>query len=149
MNKIKLEGDLKYIITRNVSGQLNMIISDVKFTFFEFPYNIQPFVNFENYIKLPTLIDLAAMKAFALGRRSKWKDYVDLYFIIKDHFTIKQISQRAEQVFEQQFSEKLFRSQLSYFKDIDFSEQVKYLVEPVDEELIKNFLIEKAIEIEI
>ena len=27
------------------------------------------------------LLDLAAMKAYALGRRSKWKDYVDLYFL--------------------------------------------------------------------
>ena len=148
LNKIKLEDNSKYIITRNVSGQLNMIILDVKFTFFEFSYNIQPSVNFENYIKLPTLLDLAAMKAFALGRRSKWKDYVDLYFIIKDYYSIKQICQKAEMIFDQQFSEKLFRSQLSYFKDIDFTEQVEYIIEPVDEEIIKNFLIERAIDIE-
>ena len=48
--------------------------------------------NFEDNIRLPELIDLAAMKAYALGRRSKWKDYVDLYFILKDYFTIEQIS---------------------------------------------------------
>jgi hypothetical protein len=33
------------------------------------------------HISLPTLLSLAAMKAFALGRRAKWKDYVDLFFI--------------------------------------------------------------------
>mgnify|MGYP002358738352 FL=1 len=73
----------KYLITRNVSGQLNLIISDVKFTFFEYPYIIEASEDFEKKIKLPTLLDLAAMKAFALGRRSKWKDYVDLYSFSK------------------------------------------------------------------
>lgn len=139
--------NIPYIITRNVSEQLNMIISDVKFTFFEYPFQIEPEIKFENYIKLPTLLDLAAMKAYALGRRSKWKDYVDLYFIIKNHFTIKDISERAAHIFEQQFSEKLFRAQLCYFKDIDYSESLEYLVEPIDEEEIKAYLIEKAIEI--
>ena len=45
------------------------------------------------------------MKAFALGRRAKWKDYVDLYFILHDYFfTIKEISKEAEKIFNQQFS---------------------------------------------
>lgn len=139
--------NIHYIITRNVSEQLNMIISDVKFTFFEYPYPIEPEIKFENYIRLPTLLDLAAMKAFALGRRSKWKDYVDLYFIIKNYYTIKEISERAASIFEQQFSEKLFRAQLTYYKDIDYTEAVAYLAEPIDEEEIKNFLINKAIEL--
>jgi len=139
--------NIPYIITRNVSEQLNIMISDVKFTFFEYPFQIEPEIKFENYIKLPTLLDLAAMKAYALGRQSKWKDYVDLYFIIKNHFTIKDISKRATRIFEQQFSEKLFRAQLSYFKDIDYSESLEYLVKSVDEEEIKAYLIEKAIEI--
>jgi aryl-alcohol dehydrogenase-like predicted oxidoreductase len=30
---------------------------------------------------MPSLLDLAAMKAYALGRWSKWKDYVDLYYL--------------------------------------------------------------------
>jgi hypothetical protein len=59
--------DLKYKVTRNVSEQLNLIISDVKFTFFEYPFPIEPAFLFENCIKVPTLLDLAAMKAYALG----------------------------------------------------------------------------------
>lgn len=136
----------KPIITRNVREQLNLIIREVKFTFFEFPYEIEAKENFENYIKLPSLLDLAAMKAFALGRRSKWKDYVDLYYIIKDFYSIKQIGDRATELFSDQFSTKLFLAQLSYFADINYEEEVEFLVEPVDEETIKNFLIEKSID---
>lgn len=136
----------KYLITRNVSGQLNLIISDVKFTFFEYPYIIEASEDFEKKIKLPTLLDLAAMKAFALGRRSKWKDYVDLYFILKNHFTFNEISTRAEELFDQQFSGKLFRGQLSYFDDINYEEEVEYLIpHPPTENEIKEFLINTSI----
>lgn len=136
-----------YKVTRNVSGQLNLIISDVKFTFFEYPFPVQPEFMFENYVKLPSLLDLSAMKAYALGRRSKWKDYVDLYFILKNHYSVKQIAQRADEIFGQLFSEKLFRAQLCFFKDIDYTEPVEYLVEPVSDELIRSFLLDVATDI--
>ena len=67
------------------------------------------------------------MKAFALGRRSKWKDYVDLYFIIKDHYAVSMISSRAVEIFGDMFSEKLLRGQLSYFTGISFDEQVEFM----------------------
>lgn len=102
--------------------------------------------NFEDSIRLPELIDLAAMKAYALGRRSKWKDYVDLYFILKDYFTIEQVSKKACGIYDQLFSEKLFRAQLSYFDDIDYSESVEYLFPVASENEIKAFLIEKSID---
>lgn len=86
------------------------------------------------------------MKAFALGRRAKWKDYVDLYFILHDHFTINDISRECENTFKEQFSEKLFRQQLAFHKDIDFSEPVEFLGEPIPDNVIKEFLTEKAIE---
>ena len=41
------------------------------------------------------LLTSAAMKDFALGRRNKWKDYVDLYFIIKDRFSVNKIAKKA------------------------------------------------------
>lgn len=145
LDKIYTKG-YKPVITRRVREQLNLIINDVKFTFFEYPYEVKPANNFENVFRLPSLLDLAAMKSFALGRRSKWKDYVDLYFLLKDYFSISEISDRAVELFDQQFSEKLFRAQLSYFNDIDYTEGVEYLVDPVDKETIKEFLIEKAID---
>ena len=108
-----------YNITRRVTEQLNVNIHDVKFTFFQYPFKINATEKLDDVLRLPNLLDLAAMKAYALGRRSKWKDYVDLYFILKNHFTVKQISDRTSELFGQLFSEKLFRAQLSYFDDID------------------------------
>jgi hypothetical protein len=104
-------------------------------------------VYFQKIIRIPSLIDLAAMKAFALGRRAKWKDYVDLYFIIKGYYTISDISKQASDIFKHEFSEKLFREQLTFHKDIDYTEQVEYLVPIESDKVIKSFLIEKAIDI--
>lgn len=127
-----------HIVTRRVTEQMNLIINDVKVTFFQYPFPIDPQNKFENYFRLPTLLQLAAMKAYALGRRSKWKDYVDLYFLLRDHFTIADISSTATQIFGELYSEKMFRSQLCYFEDIDYTEAVEYLIPnpPSDEEIM-------------
>lgn len=136
-----------YKVTRRVTEQLNVTINEVKFTFYQYPFKINAPESLENILRLPNLLDLAAMKAYALGRRSKWKDYVDLYYILKYHFPIKQISERAAMLFDQLFSEKLFRAQLSYFDDINYTEPIEFLAPPVSESEIKDFLIDKATDI--
>ncbi len=138
-----------YVVSRRVEEQLNLAINSVKFTFFEYPYNIDPDCKFENIIKLPNLLQLAAMKAFALGRRSKWKDYVDLYFIMKDHYDINEIIRQATLVYGDLFSEKLFRAQLCFFEDIDYTEDVDFIISnPPKQKEIQNFLCETAIAID-
>lgn len=88
------------------------------------------------------------MKAFALGRRSKWKDYVDLYFILRNYYSLNKIIEKTSTIYGELFSEKLFRAQLSYFEDVDYSEEVEYLVKQPSNKEIKEFLIEKALDIE-
>jgi len=127
--------------------QLHLLINNVKITFFSYPYSIQHPVKISSIITIPTLLTLAAMKAYALGRRAKWKDYVDLFFILRDYYTIEEISIEAKKIFDQLFSEKMFREQLSFHKDIDYSEPIEYLVPPVPDDEIKNFLIDKATDI--
>ena len=133
-------------VTLNIDGQLNLNCRNVKFTFFEYEFDVPHAINIENAINIPELIDLAAMKAYALGRRSKWKDYVDLYFILKDHYSIAEISKRAELIYQDLFSEKLFRGQLNYFTGINFEEQVEFIPGfETDETIIKEFLTEAAL----
>nr|WP_310556821.1 nucleotidyl transferase AbiEii/AbiGii toxin family protein [Flavobacterium sp.] len=94
-------------------------------------------------MKMPDLLTLAAMKAFALGHRSKWKDYLDLYFILKFHHSFVEISIKAKEIFKEEFIEKQFIAQLGYFKGINYSEEVTFLIpNPPTEDEIKNFLTE-------
>ncbi len=127
------------------SIQLHCIINNVKLTFFQFPYKINAFINYKNIIKTPDLLTLAAMKAYALGGRSKWKDYVDLYFIFKNYFSFYEVVAKANELFETAFNDKLFRQQLAYFDDISFEEEVEYVNEIAQEDEIKQFLTEIAL----
>lgn len=122
-------------------NELTVNISGVKVTFYKYPFNINFSENFKNVIKMPDLLTLGAMKAFALGRRAKWKDYVDLYYIFQK-YSFKKVSQKARDLFDGEFNEKLFREQLCYFSDINYSEQVEYLEGfEIFEEKIKESLV--------
>ncbi|OHA01049.1 MAG: hypothetical protein A3C12_00655 [Candidatus Sungbacteria bacterium RIFCSPHIGHO2_02_FULL_49_20] len=112
----------------NKFGEFTITIKGVRMTFFHYPFRtIKPRVAIQDVIKMPDLLSLAAMKAYALGQRAKWKDYVDLYFVIKQRHGIGKIIQKAKQIFGREFNEKLFRTQLAYFKDIDHSEKIIYM----------------------
>lgn len=132
-------------IIRDETGQFTLEINTVKFTFFHYPFKIKFSKKLDDVIKIPDILTLGAMKAYALGRRPKWKDYVDLYFIIKDHHSVKEISEKANKIFGKEFNEKLFRSQLCYFEDININYQEKVIYKPgfeVSDEIIKKNLIE-------
>ena len=96
--------------------------------------------------QLPADDFLAAMKAHALGQRAKWKDYVDLFFAFKKH-TINEVINKAREIFKKEFNEKLFREQLSYFDDLDYSERIDYLSgHKKDDSEIKEFLAEISLQ---
>ena len=150
LNKKKISSEIKKL-KQEVKplyfddDQQHYLINGVKITFLYYPYPIEHSIKFPDFISLPSLLDLAAMKAFALGRRSKWKDYVDLYFILKGYYSMEQIIERATFYFPDQISEKLFRNQLAFHKDIDFSEEVDFMVDnPPTQKEIKDFLTDVA-----
>ena len=139
----------KHILYDDID-QMHFFVNGVKVTFFHYPYPVEHKLMMGNIISVPSLLSLAAMKAFALGRRAKWKDYVDLHFILNDHFSIQDISMEAKRIFGQLFSEKLFREQLAFHEDIDYSESIEYMPNfEVPELSVKDSLIDKALQIQI
>lgn len=103
-------------------GEMTLLVDQTRFTFFEFHHSIDHPENFNDVITLPKLITLAAMKAYALGFRPKWKDYLDLYFIFKQ-FTLAEVVKAAEINFGGEFNHKLFREQLAYHDDINYTDE--------------------------
>jgi len=128
------------------TDQIHFIINDIKITFFNYPYEIEHPLRLGQYFSLPKLLSLSSMKAYALGRRAKWKDYVDLYFILRDHYSIEEISKEAIKNFGQYYSEKLFRQQLAFHKDINYSEPIEYLIAHPSDDEIRLFLVEKSVD---
>lgn len=141
--KAKVNGlDAKKQLLFEDGDGIHFLVNDVKITFFQYPFPINGTISVEKYIKMPDLLTLVAMKFYAMGRRTKWKDYVDIYFLLNNGFTIEQGSKKALELFGDGYSEKLFRQQLAYFEDIDYSETVEWVVKEISNEEIKSKLID-------
>ncbi len=129
--------------------EYTIVTGGVKITFLHYPFNIEHNIWFDNIITMPDILTISAMKAYTIGRRGKWKDYVDFYFVFKYHYKISDVVQKARQIFSGEFNERLFREQLCYYDDIDYSEEVEYLGQHPSVEEIKEFLINVATEINL
>jgi len=109
----------------------------ISFIFFPFIRKYKP-INAEFFINLSSYKDIASDKAYAIGRRPEYRDYVDLFIILKEGFALKRIIEDAKDKFSEEFSEKLFLSQLVYFEDIkDFT--VKFIKKEISIDEIKDF----------
>lgn len=71
-------------------------------------------------ISLFHLDDLVANKAYTVGRRNTWRDYIDLFYVMyKKLYSVEKIIRLAEKKFGGEFNTKLFLGQLTYFKDLE------------------------------
>jgi hypothetical protein len=120
--------------------ELTFIVRDkmkVSFIYFPFKRNYEPEVIDE--VVLSSFRDIASDKACAIGRRPEFRDYVDLFIILKNGFGLERIIDDAKEKFRGEFSKKLFLSQLVYFADLkDFT--VEFIKEKYDVDEIKDFL---------
>lgn len=129
-------------VYKDETGQFTFFVNNVQLTFFHYPFKVEFLEHFEKILRMPDLLTLAAMKAYALGRRAKWKDYVDLYFIINKYHSIKKIVKRSKDIFKGEFNERIFREQLTYFKDLNYSEEVIYMKNfKTDDKIIQKELV--------
>lgn len=118
--------------------EYTIFVKGVKFTFLYYPFDISSCVEFEN-ICMATPLGISAMKAYALGRRGKWKDYVDLYVIFQS-ISYEEVLSHTVNMFGSLFSEKMFLQQLCYFGDLDRTEEIVWLGEMVRDSEIEEFL---------
>lgn len=82
-NRETILADLKEFsptISQEAQGTLEVIINDVKTSFFEYKYPLlNPLANYNN-ITLASEMDILCMKLTAISSRGAKKDFMDLYF---------------------------------------------------------------------
>lgn len=142
-SKVKQVFGQNCVKTMGTKVQLNFYSPQgVRLTFYfaGFP-PLFPIVN-TGSIDLFNLKDLATNKAYTVGQRGKWRDYVDLYFLLKeDHVSLDELIKLSVKRYGSDFPEKLFLEQLSYFGDLD-NLDIKYCRDAVTPETVQNFLID-------
>jgi len=125
----------------NTSEQLTVITdNNVDITLLYYPYRpVFPKVITPS-LPLYAVEDIAANKAYTVGRRAIWRDYVDLFFILKrDLVDIFGLVKLSEQKFGVEFNPKLFLEQLIYFEDIEIS-KISFVKEEPSVLEIQHFL---------
>jgi len=106
-------------VTYQSPEQLNLIVDGVKITFFYYPYSVlDPFVSYKG-IAVASVREIALMKAFSIGKRLSYKDYVDWYFLLKEKLAaLDDVLSRAKKKFGGDFNDRLFLGQLVSIEDV-------------------------------
>jgi hypothetical protein len=122
--------------------QLNVFIDGVKLTLFHYPYPvIDDFVVWHN-VSLASIREIAAMKAFSIGKRLSYKDYIDWYFLLKEkHADLSDVIDHAKKKFGADFNDRLFLGQLVTFEDIT-PQKIDFLRDEIKWDATQNFLRE-------
>jgi hypothetical protein len=136
-------------IVVNRLAQLTVEIDGVMISFVKYPFPV--FSRLIDYkgIKILSPIGIAAMKAFALGGRATLKDYVDLYFILKEKtVALEEIIALCDKKYGNEFNQRLFLEELVYSKDIEEIE-INFLKEKVGKIAIEDFFEKEVKKIKI
>ncbi len=85
------------------------------------------------------ICEIAATKAYTIGRRGNFIDYVDVYYILRgEHCQLPEIISIADEKYAQTFNSRLFLEQLVFLKDVP-EDKLVFLKESVSREQIQAF----------
>lgn len=138
--KIKRVFEGKTIIASvNNPDELTVFADDVKITFLKYPFPvINKFVDY-NGVKILDAKEIAATKAYTIGRRGTLKDYVDLHFIVSEKISsLDEIMEMARSKFGSDFNDRLFLEQLVYFNDIEET-KIQFLKKSIAKNDLEKF----------
>lgn len=141
-NKLKELGKLK--VDEERKDTLNCSLDGIRLSFFEYPYKILfPFVKYDKDINLADKRDIACMKIDAISSRGAKKDFVDIYFLLKE-FSMKEILKFFEKKYEGiDYNNLHILKSLTYFEEAE-KEPMPFMIKDVSWKDIKKQITEKA-----
>ena len=141
IRKVFLGHDLVKI--QDEKNTLSVIIGqNIKISFFSYDYKlIEPFVE-DEYFRLASIIDIGCMKLSAIVSRATNKDYVDLYYILKQ-VSLKKLLKSAKEKMPE-LDHNLILKSLVYFEDIKEEALIFKHNKQIDLKTIKDFFVQEV-----
>jgi len=125
----------------NTAHELTVILSEVKISLIHYPFPLINKLVTLNPFPLPLLSveEIAATKAYTIGRRGSYRDYVDMYTVLARNLaSLGDIVALAEQKYGEHFNGRLFLEQLLYLDDVR-DDTITYLIDRVTREDIMHY----------
>jgi predicted nucleotidyltransferase component of viral defense system len=85
-----------------------------------YPFNdLYEYEEVDEGLRLFSVKDIAIKKAYTIGRRGEYRDYFDLYTILKrEVISLLGLIRDTKKIYGSIFEEKIFLQQLVYFDDL-------------------------------
>lgn len=145
--KLREEFDKRFKTVQEIyiaEDTLGLSVEDTGVSFFRYSYPlIKPCREIEKVL-LASVEDIAAMKILAISQRGKKRDFIDIYFLIKE-FSLRQIMEFIKEKYPM-FNIYTGLQGLTYFKDADEDPEKRRvkLLERVRWNEIKKFIIKEV-----
>ena len=136
---IKIFKDFKVEAVINHSEQLSVNVNKIKIDFVK--YNFPPLMDLPEFwgIKFLSIPEIAAAKAYTIGRRITFKDYIDLYFILRGKFVFLQnLIAICKKKYKDEFNERLFLEQLISLEEAEET-PIEFLRKPITKRTMAEF----------
>jgi len=130
------------------NGTLNCFLDKTKLQFLYYPYDLlEEKISWEG-IYLSSILDIACTKLITVSARGSKKDFIDIYFLLKDYkleFLIKKLKEKYSNL---DYNTLYILKSLVYFEDADKQPNPRMHKE-VEWKRIKEEIVEKVKDIEI
>ena len=126
-------------ILNQTDEQIDLLLDGVKVTFFNASWSFLKPKKQEQF-NLSTIESIATMKVNVLFLRAKFRDYYDIYFLVKDGMSLKKMFQYSANILDG-ITYKLFVTALLYIDDIE-DDDITHLEpkEKLNKQTIREFL---------
>jgi hypothetical protein len=131
-----------FIVINSQESIYQIVVHDIKVDFVSYPYKLLEDVKTEENIRYLGKKDISAMKLSAVSNRGdKAKDFVDLYYLLKE-IPLKEMFDYYKSKYDQTDISHVKKS-LVYFDDIPESSwrEVAMIKEAINKNMVKNALI--------
>lgn len=135
----KLQGLGGFKLTETVKWTILGTFPKVKFSYFYYPYPLIGKTSLFSNIKIASLKDIAAMKIAAICDRGTKRDFIDLYFIAQQKFSLDKVLKLYDKKYRKLANNlyHILRS-LDYFADAE-SQDSPIMIKKISWDQVKEF----------
>lgn len=141
--KNKLSSIGRFTLDNEERGTINGTLDKVNVSFLHYPYKLLfPALDF-NGVKIADKRDIAAMKIDAISSRGSKKDFIDLFFLLKEYSLNELLGFFEKKYADIKYNKMHILKSLVYFEDAE-KEPMPIMIKKIDWKTAKKIVIEEV-----